>query len=287
MIDLVRMIDNGNLIGLVALVATLCFVGRWMVGNDQSVRRFGLLMAGLSLFLYGTYRWLTAGDFEPTAIQGVLIRSLIAAGLSLGFFWIVGVGAFFCLRRFPKDRRQQMLQLATGVLSKRTENAEAPSDEDEPLETEPVPDAEAEVEVEVQSNDKVHREKAKLKKLQAKRKDLEYELRLIYNQLVKDGRPVFPADEFEKLMSFALGAETEAMIKKRVSMLRNSMQTSAEQDGGPVTFKTIDDVALYYQKQRLRVQDAEEYDEDNRRRILEQINRIEGLAIQRHIKENL
>ena len=70
-------------------------------------------------------------------------------------------------------------------------------------------------------------------------------------------------------------------------MLRNSMQTSAEQDGGPVTFKTIDDVALYYQKQRLRVQDAEEYDEDNRRRILEQINRIEGLAIQRHIKENL
>ena len=209
MIDLVRMIDNGSLTGLVALVATLCFVGRWMVGNDQSVRRFGLIMAGISLFAYGTYRWLTAGDFEPLAIQGVLVRSLIAAGLSLGFFWIVGVGAFFCLRRFPKDRKQQMLQLATGVLSKRTDNAETPSDVDEPLESEAVQEAEAEE----QSDDKVRREKAKHERLKAKRKDLEYELRLIYNQLVKDGQPVFPADEFEKLMSFALGAETEATIK--------------------------------------------------------------------------
>ena len=257
-----------------------------MVGNDQGIRRFGLIMAGITLFGYGTYRWLTAGDFEPLVIQGVLVRSLIAAGLSLGFFWIVGVGGFFCARRLSKEQQQQFLQLTKGLLSRRADNAETSSlDEAETVQPDPTPDPEEKADEE--SDEKGRREKAKHERLKVKRKELEYELRLTYNQLVKDDMPVFPPDEFEKLMSFALGAETDATIKKRVDMLRRSLKTAADQEGGKVDFKTIDEVALYYQKQRLRVQDAEEYDEDNRRRILEQINRIEGLAIQRHIKENL
>lgn len=281
--ELLFMLDNASISGLVVLVATLCFVGRWMVGNDQTVRRFGVIMAGVTLFLYGTYRWVTAGSFEPFVIQGVFFRSLIAAGLTLGFFWITGVGAFFCGRRLTRHHPNLLEKLA-GIWRgwvRQPIGQLAPQRAE--LERNEVVHDEPEIEFAGPSQKEL-RERKRQEKLKTKRDDFRYELRLLYNKMQKDGQPVFLEAEFESLMDSALAPVDEPSIIKRVDMLRTSLQSSADANNekGP---KTIEEIGLKYQKERIAIQESEISTED-KELLLARVNMLQGRHMDRHMKDN-
>lgn len=283
MLDLLDMLDNSGTGELLALVFTLCFVGRWMIGNDQVVRRFGLRLAGLTFFVYGYYRWLSAGSFEPFVIQQVLIRSLLASGIALGFSWMVGKGIFFCIANMPVKLGSLWPKvLRTSQLPSQNSAPESYDDPVEETEEQTVNQVESESQLDVDETPKQVRQRRKQEKLIAKRNEIQFELDLAYNQLEKDGRRVFDKDEFNKLKSYVLIADSEPALFQRAEKLKESMQTAASDN---TEFGSIDEIAQHYQQQRERILSGDHYDEAEKQQLIHHLNRRESIEMTRLTKK--
>jgi hypothetical protein len=122
-----NILDHPDPCSLVVLIGLLAWVGNVMTRNISRVRTWGewacgAAFVGYCIYAIWTFAPVTAGEFLE-----IVIRGLFAAGLTLGFSWVVLASAVFVYantlmrvqyemrrranRRFHEEKEQILLQL--------------------------------------------------------------------------------------------------------------------------------------------------------------------------------
>lgn len=268
---LLELIVHGDLCSLILVAGLLCIVGRYVVRGDPAVQGWGMQLALIGFIAFGLFGMGRLSEPDANAVLLVVMRALVAGGLTLGASWVVlplVVLTYQHLRRATEAAKARLEKRRSGRERQRIERAEQQRRRQQQREWErraPQRKQEArKAEERRQREEDEQRQRAEAEaQAQKRRNDTRLACRLLYDRLTPDQRQRFPQERFDAYLKEYLsdghsadyveqcGEQLQAMIRECFNP-----QSSAQQKYG-----SLKEIADQFRQRR---QEIEHLDYDQR-----------------------
>lgn len=278
-----EMIDDSPVVSLLALIALSCLIGKVMVSNQQRSKRLGYHFAGGGFLFYCFYGWFAVGAYLPEVLLGILWRATIAAGLVLGFSWMILAAMGFLLNAITSQSRHvnSFVHAIGSCLQDWHEHRHRRRElrKQEQLQQLLAPEREREARRE-------QRERNRAYKLDSLRDQKRYELRLLYNRLAQSESPTFAPEVFDEVLADALSPNTANEIEERTAKLQEALAGfSASENTHAEQPHTLEDIVAQYDARRAAVDSMHGLNEDQKERLIHFLNKEQGHQMTKKLRE--
>ncbi|QDU10899.1 hypothetical protein [Gimesia aquarii] len=277
MSSLMELVEQGETLTLLFIIAVLYYVGQLAVAHNGQLKKWGLRISLLTLTAYVLFEASRNGIDDATALLAIVLRGLILAGLALGMSWILLSALDFLfapLGRWNRSWQATVRQRQHNKAQKQRERTEKEHRQREQDEwNRMAPEREQQQRAQQQAE-------AQRQADQRQREEIRLSCQLLYDQHAPALQARFPrerlADYFAQYLTDAFPPN---LVETRAALLKETLVASLEQTtGNKQKFSSLNEIAEYFQEQKQEIESLN-YDAQTRQSFLSSLNVQEDRAI--------
>lgn len=245
MTNVLEILDQGDACSLLFLIAILWLVGSKMTEGNDSIQRWGWRLAAGAFIAYAAYAGMAQQPAAPEDWIGVVLRGLLAGGLTLGFSSIILSVAAFVLRHPFAFIRARTRALRSAAARRREEQQQWARDQSQ----------RQHADLEAERRAEQHQHSIAEADAKRRRTDARARAALTYSLYASKLQHRFTQPMFDNFVAKYMGDDQlPEDVERRGEELFQTLQKHLAEAEPPEENRTLADLAQWFVEQKTRIE---------------------------------
>jgi hypothetical protein len=245
-------INSGDIVSLIALIAVLCWVGARMIHRYPDLGQWASRFAAVAFIGYCLYMGSELDQDSPGVWFAIACRGVLAAGLTLGVSWIVL--AVYGFMKSYSDRAARQAQSRASDRKRERERKQREREEQKRRELWEHDAPERERQRQIAEERRLQQE-AVSREARQTREDTRYACELFYNLHAPKIADRFSKQDLHDFLNRYMGdSQTLDVIRRRANQLVETIRQHVEAVDPAEEITTLEELAGWYEKQKTHLE---------------------------------